>query len=192
MAGLTTLSDVPSVITAGDTLLFKLSLGEYSSSDWTLAFSFRFASGSQIDFSSTASGSAHLVNVAPTETASWVPGTYYGLGRVTSKTDATLVATVWQGELVVKPDVTTAAADFDTRSWSKKCLDAIEAVLSGRASKDILNTTIAGQSIGRLTPEQLFVLRDRFRAEYQAEQGALEAAQGKGQRSNIGIIFTAP
>ena len=189
--GLTTLSEIPSAIFAGDTLLFSLSLGSYPATDWTVAYSFR-GCGSQIEFSATASGSLHVVNVAPTETVNWVSGTYTGIARATNTADATQVVTVWIGELVVKPNLATAQGDYDPRSLAKKCLDAIEAVLMGRASRDVLNTTIAGQSIGRMTPEQLLGLRDAFRAEYQAEQARLEAAQGKGQQSNIGITFTNP
>lgn len=189
---MTTLSEMPSAIFAGDTLLVSLLLASYPASEWTCSFSFRFSTGSQIDFTATADNSKHLINVAPATTADWVAGTYAGFGRVTNIADATKVVTFWTGELVVKANFASASADFDSRSWAKKCLDAIEAVLQGKAGRDILNSTIAGQSIGRMSPMQLFEMRDRFKAEYQAEQAAEAAGQGKPQQSNIAITFINP
>ena len=192
MAGLTTLSEMPSAIYAGDTLLLSLNLGGYSADEWSCAFSFRFLSGSEINISATADGANHAIDVGASETGDWVPGIYTGVGKVTNIADETRVATFWTGELVVRPNLAISPGDTDTRSWAKKCLDTIEAVIQGKASKDVINSTIAGQSIGRMTPEQLFMLRDRFKAEYLAEQDEIEAAQGKGQRSNICITFINP
>jgi len=183
---------MPSSITAGDTLLVSLGLTAYPATEWTVTFSFRAAEGSAIDLTATASGSYHLINEGPTSTVNWMAERYSGFGRATNIADATLAQVFWRGELEVLPNLATAEGDYDTRSWAKKCLDLIEAVLQGKASRDVLNSTIAGQSIGRMTPEQLWLMRDRFKAEYQAEQAADAAAQGKGQGSNICIRFTLP
>ncbi|MEY4387783.1 MAG: hypothetical protein RLY20_3066, partial [Verrucomicrobiota bacterium] len=59
----------------------------------------------------------------------------------------------------------------------------------GRASKDIINTTIAGQSVGRMTPEQLAFWRNYYRAEVSAEEAALDAANGKATGKNILMRF---
>lgn len=188
MAALTTLTDVPSVILAGDTLLFTIFRSYFPAHDgWSVVFSLRGKDGA-IDATSTpdADNSKHLFSVDATTTAGWVPGEYAARAKAINGGVST---TFWQGTLRINPDLGSEPAGQDTRSWAKRCLDAVEAVLENKASKDVLNTTIAGQSIGRMTPEQLFALRDRFRIEYQNEQRALQAGQGKPQQSVIGITF---
>ncbi len=192
MAGLTTLRECPATIQAGDTLLFEITNANYPASDWLLSYSFRKAGGSPVDFQSTNDNGAHLISVSPAVTKDWVEGEYKGVARFTHRTDSTLVTTWWKGTVNILPDLSAASQDTDTRSWAKKCLDNIDAVLQGKASRDIINSTIAGQSIGRMTPEQLFSFRDRFYTLYQQELNQEAANQKKPQRSNIGISFVLP
>lgn len=191
MAGITTLREIPSLIQAGDSLLFKIANSDFLASDWELSYSFRGAGG-QIDFTATNDSNDHLVSVGADVTVGWLAGDYKGAARFTKRTDSTQAITWWRGSLTVNADMVTTPSGQDTRSWAKRCLDAVEAVLQNKASKDVLNTTIAGQSIGRMAPEQLLALRDRFFTLYQQELAAEAASQGRPQTSNIGIIFRLP
>lgn len=69
------------------------------------------------------------------------------------------------GDLVVTPDPTAIEDGQDLRSHAKKVLDAIEAVLEKRATKDQESHTIAGRSLSRTPIADLLMLRDRYRAE---------------------------
>ena len=183
----TTLTAVPKVIFAGDTLLFSVGFDGYEASQgWVATWDFRAKDGTAISFSGTADGDKQLVSVAPATTAAWVPTGYQGIARVT-KTGQTF--TVWRGSLSIEPDLTQQTGSYDTRSHAKKCLDAIEAVLEGKATRDVLNTTIAGQSVGRLTPEQLIAFRSYYLAEVAAEEMANNGDYGT---KNVLAIFNTP
>lgn len=190
MAGLSTLSELPALIYAGDSLIVNIENSTYPASEgWSMEFAFRSQKGAPIDIASAANGSAHLFSVSSTTTATWNEATYSATLRAVKSTDK---VTIWRGFLEIKAEPSVTAGEYDPRSWAKRCLDKIEAVIEGRASKDVLNSTIAGQSIGRLTPEQLFILRDRFLTEWQQEQRKIAAEQGKHAGGAIGISFEAP
>jgi len=184
MATLTTLTALPSAIYAGDTLLFEVSVDGFSSADgWSLSYYFRHRLGSVVNLTSTAGTSgAHLFNIPADVTATWSDGDYFGVARVS---DGTNLRTVCETRLEVKKQLSEQAADYDTRSHAEKCLDAIEAVMEGRASKDIINTTIAGQSVARLSPEQLVYWRNYYRSEVSNEHAAIDAENGKASGRNI-------
>ena len=201
MAGLSTLSDLPSVVYAGDTLLFSISGGDYPPPDWSLSYAFRsqvndddgneategHVGGTAIEFVSTQSGSNHLVSVAATVTAGWLPMEYSGVCRVVHTSGQKF--TVWTGRLKVHPDLSQQPDNFDGRTHAQICLDKIEAVLENRAGRDVLNSVIAGQQINRLTPEQLIFWRNYYRQEVAAEKAAELAAAGKATGNNILIRF---
>ena len=191
--GLSTLTDMPSAIVAGDTILLSWRQSAYpAGAGWTVNFSFRALDGSAVDFSSTQDGATdnHLFNVPAGTTAEWKPGLYNGTAKAVN-TDGTAL-TFWRGSLNIQPDLSAEDAGFDGRSWARRCLDAIQAVLEGRASKSTLNTSIAGQTLGHMTPEQLWAMRDRFMIEVQQELSAEATKQGKHSRNTIAVTFTRP
>jgi hypothetical protein len=188
-----TLTAVPTSVYAGDTVLFSVGLDDYKASDnWDITFDFRAKDGTAITFTSvddTVDASRHYVSLAPATTATWIPGDYIGVGRAIKSSQK---VTVWKGALTVEPELNSQTDNFDTRSHARKCLDAIEAVLEGKATRDVLNTTIAGQSIGRLTPDQLISFRAYYRAEVQAEEIAAAIANGEATGKDVLIRFNSP
>lgn len=187
MATLTTLTALPSVVNAGETLLFAVGLANYlPGNGWTLSYYLKNKDAAVIEIASTQSGNDHLFNISAATTGTWTAGEYYGVARVGDGTNYRVVADVF---LEVKPDLSQVGPDYDPRSHARKCLDAIEAVMEGRATKDIINTTIAGQSVGRMTPEQLAFWRNYYVAEVQAENAARDAANGLATGKNILVRF---
>jgi hypothetical protein len=171
-----TLSQIPDTIRAGDSLLLEVVLSGYPASEgWILTYTFRRPNGSDITFTSTASGDYHAVDVNYADTQAWEVGRYDGIGRVT---DGVTQHTVWVGTMEVLPDLTIQDQNFDGRSHARIMLDAIEAVLENRATKAVLSTSIAGQSITRYTPEQLLNLRAVYREEVRREEYQLGAESG--------------
>lgn len=187
MATLTTLSALPSVINAGETLLFAVQVAGYPPGDgWTLSYFLKNKDSSAVELTSTASGQDHLFSIPASTTGTWTAGEYFGVARVDDGTSYRVIADV---RVEVWQDMSQVGPDYDPRSHARKCLDAIEAVMEGRASKDIINTTIAGQSVGRMTPEQLAFWRNYYRAEVSAEDAAIDAANGKATGKNILMRF---
>ena len=183
----TTLTSIPSTFVAGDKLLFTISLPSFPASEgWTLTYSFRTKEGSEIDIDSTASGSLHLFTVLPAETSTWIAGKYYGFAKISS---GTITHTVWKGYLEIEPDLSQQEGNFDTRSHAQKCLDSINAVLEGKAGRDVLSTTIAGQSISRMSFGELISAKAYYENLVASERDNLESASGTGSKRNILVRF---
>lgn len=148
----TTLTEMPSAIFAGDTLLLLLSGGDYPADQgWTMYFQF----GADISFQSSASGSNHSFTVSKSTTSGWQAGEYLGIGYVDNGTNR---HTVWQGTLEIKPGLSIESDASDLLPWFFAARDSMRLVVAGKAGKDVLNSTIAGQSVQRLTPDQAIEL----------------------------------
>lgn len=167
---------MPSAVYAGDTLLMLLTEADYpASAGWSLTFEFRRKEGALISFTSTASGDLHSFTVAKDTTLGWIAGDYKGQCYAS---DGTQRFTVWTGTLSVFPDFSTQVENYDTRTHAEKVLDAIKTVLEGKATRDVLNTTIAGQSIGRMSFTELLQARAFY--EHEVNNERIQAAGGEG------------
>lgn len=177
----------PSQIRAGETLLFSKSLPDFPANDspaWAITYNLRAAAGDKIDFTSSADGSWHKVEVAYTTTANWKAGTYYGVGIVSNGTQA---VQVWSGRVEVLPNLAEAGENFDPRTQARRTLDNINAVLEGRATSEVLNSNIEGVDIQRLTFTELLKLKDRYEVIVAAE----ERAAGGGRSKTVFAHFTS-
>src|SRR3990170_3975155 len=71
--------------------------------------------------------------------------TYYLLK---SGTQITFSGTA-EGTIIIKTNLVTQTTGYDARSHVKTVLDALESLLEGKASRDVMNITIGGQSISK-------------------------------------------
>jgi len=168
----------------------SLSVGDYpADASWVLYFEFRAeaAEGAAITFNSTADGTKHFVSVAKDTTAVWAPGFYKGQAYVDNGTQRFLV---WQGRWEVKADYSYQTGTYDTRSNAQKCLDAIDAVLLGKASRDVLNFTIAGQTVARMTFTELIRAKDYYKSVVNEELADLGILDGKTGSNLIKARFS--
>lgn len=180
----------PIEVVAGDSILFTRTLPLYpASAGWSLLYVLRGVSGSAIQFSSVASGDNHQVSLNGTQTVGWAPGRYSAQGYAVLAPDR---HTIFEGFITIKPNLSEVDDDYDTRSHARKVLDAIEAVLEGRALDDVLDSTIEGVVIRRLTVEQLLLLRNRYLAEWKAEVARARVKDGRATGRNIFARFTEP
>ena len=188
MAG-TTPTVEPTTVIAGDTLEFVKSFSDYpADAGWTLSYSLRGVTGSAPNFSASADGQAHSVTVPAATTLGWAPGQYQAQGYVTH-TDGRRFS-VFSGYITVTRNLAAEDAITDIRSHARKVVDNIESVLEGRATDDVLNSTIEGTTIQRLSVDQLLLLRDRYRAEVRREEAAAKLAMGIGSGRNIYARFS--
>lgn len=169
----------PIALVAGDTLKFQISLADYPASDgWTLEYSIQNAANIET-FSSSASGDDHLVTVAASATATWTPGTYRLSARAVKGAEK---YTLRKGSIEVTADLSAAV---DQRSHAEIVLDAIEAMLEGKATKDQQSYSIAGRSITRLTPEELLTWRDTYRKEVKRQRRQEARERGEPATGNF-------
>ncbi len=184
----------PLTIRAGDTIQWTKTLDDYPSKEsfphWLLHYSFRGTAGSfdilavsaaSVIDNAGATGPAtdHLVNVSPKISTDYDAGIYDVLGyaQITAQGEVALGTynqrhSVFTGRIEVLVDLETAGSSYDGRPHVKKTLDAIEAVLENRATKEIEESTIEGVMIKRIPHEELIKFRSKYLSWYRQEQAA--------------------
>ncbi len=166
----------PTTAIAGDTWEWTKDFTDYPASTWTLTYYARSREG-EFNFNATADGDTHAVTVAAATTAAYKAGRYGWTAVVTSGTER---HTVGAGHLVVTPDPANTGAGHDPRSHARKTLEAIEAVIEGRATMDQQRYTIGGRSLDRTPLKDLLEFRTQYRAlvnSEDAKNGALSTGR---------------
>lgn len=175
----------PEFFYAGETLKFKLNLSDYDPSSWTITYSL-VKDGTQIQFSGTADNGDHLINVDEATTASYATGTYNYVGRVTDGVD---VFQARRGQIEIRADFAAASSGSDARTHVKKVLDALEAMIEGKATKDQLSYSIQGRSLSRLSPADVIQFHNHYKSLYQAELAAERVSRDVGSRNKVLVRF---
>ncbi len=182
---MTTPKNEPLQLRAGDTWAWRREdLTDYPAPTWVLTYYFK-APTANFSIAAAADGAAHAVSVAKATTAGRTATRYKWTAAVDNGTERHVVD---QGELVVLPDF-AASGNLDDRSHARKMLDAIQALLEGRATKDQQSYTVGDISITRIPVEQLTALRDKYRTEV-ATQRRLERLKAGGVvQTNLPVRF---
>jgi hypothetical protein len=179
-------------IIAGDTLDFVTTFVGYPAATWTCTYYFvpRVAgSGTAFSVVCTAGteADAHRCAAAATTTAFWAPAEYTWQARmVNGAEERSGDAWPWRGECTILANLATATA-YDGRSHARKTLDAIEAVLEGRATLDQEEYTIGNRSLKRTPVEQLIRFRQRYKQEVLGEDAAARINAGLGGGRKIQV-----
>jgi hypothetical protein len=185
----TQLTVEPSSLYAGDTISWLIAVPDYpATAGWTLKYkAVSNVTSGYFALVSTANGDQHQVDVvgasvvgppAVTGTDSYVPGSYT-LTRYVEHSDGSRV-TLGELALTVKPNLAGKSAAFDNRSHVKKVLDAIEAVMEGRAASDQLELTIDGTTLKRMPVAELLKFRSQYLTYYQQELAAASVSSSAG------------
>jgi hypothetical protein len=177
----------PSVITAGDSVSWTKSLPDYSADDgWVLNYAAQGAS--QINFASdTTTGTNYEVDLTPTDTADFLPGSYTLIGYV-SNTGTDERVTISRTSLSIAAD----PASQSPSTHAEYTLYLIELAIEGRVPAQLEQTTIDGNSILRIPLSQLMDLRLKYQAEVRAEQDRARISGGQRSRRVMLARFRAP
>lgn len=170
------MAGIPKSTTAGTTLALSLALTAYPAPDWSAALILRGVQS--IDLVSQPDGKLHTFTSAADVTATWKPGDYWYSLRVT---DGAEVHEVETGTLTVDPDL-AAVSEFDGRTHAERTLQAIEAVIEGRASKDQDSYRINNRELRRTPISQLLKLRDIYRQEVRRARAAKRGKDTLGRQ----------
>lgn len=171
----------PTTIEPGVTITWTRSLEDYRRPAWTLRYELVNA-GARYAIPSTANadGVSHDVRIAPATSSTYRPGRYTLAGYVEDGTDT---HRIFVGELVVSENI-LAGEPVDSRSQSRRTLEAIEATLENRATRDQKMLQIAGRAIQRLDVSELLRLRAHYQARVDREEG-----KSQGFLTNIAAEF---
>jgi hypothetical protein len=164
---------------SGDSLSLTDSYADYLASDgWTLKIRLtpQFV-GTAIVLTAVADVDNFLTSVGASITAAWAPGIYSyskwvekGTQRITVETGATQVLA----------DPATATIGADNRSHLEKTIANIEAMIEGRATKDVQEYTIADRQLKHIPINELLIWRDKYKAQLAAERAAKSLTKGTG------------
>lgn len=156
----------PISLIAGDTAKWRRELSTYpASAGWALGYELVNAQH-RYEIAATADGDAFRVVVSAATTQGYAPGSYDWRARVTNSDGD--VYTVAAGRMTVAPSFGTA---IDGRSHARRTLDAIEAVLEGRASSATAEYEINGRRLKYIPLNELHGMRSKYRREVEAEEG---------------------
>jgi len=185
-------SQEPETLVVGDRWVWQRPdlVTDYPTDQYALTYEFHCDSGGggSHKFTVTASetSTAYVVEVSSVTTAGYNAHQYKWYAFITRTSDSQRVA--------VDNGITTLVVNYadsnaDVRTHAKKVLDSIQAVIENRATVDQSSFTIAGRSLSRMTIDELFMVRDRYRAEYNEEVKKARIRNKKPSGNLIGVRF---
>ena len=179
----------PEVLYVGDFWRWKRALTDYPVGSYALTYNFRLDASTA--FAITASESSdpneYRVEVASATTASYTKGLYYWSAFIT-KTASSERIQIYNGRTEIRANRAVLAED--PRTDAQKNLDAIEAVINNRASIDQQAMSIAGRSLTRMSPEELYGWRNRFKQQVHQELVKQRIANGQSTGNTVKVRFT--
>lgn len=178
----------PSRVTAGDSISWLKSLGDYpATAGWALAYTL-INSAAKITINATASGADHLVSVTAATSAAWAAGNYTWMATATLGAERHTVA---QGALVIAPNL-AAATTFDTRTSAKKALEQINTLLETYGAKAYMQSyEINGRRQQFQTPGDFLAFRSKLMAEVAREDNAARIATGLSSKNQLMVRFNS-
>lgn len=185
--------DIPTVepqeIICGDRIQWTKTLGDFPADEWTLTYYFRGnLAGAQIDVTATADDRDFAVDIPTTDSATYVPGTYYWQAFVSKSGDRKLVA---EGRLVVKANPTDITEPVDNRSHARKVLSALDALIERNALTGIQRYTLqaVGRNVDRWPVDDLLKLREYYASLVRAEEMEEAIARGEAAGDQVLVRF---
>lgn len=158
--------EVPTIMVAGTTVKFHRSFGDFpASAGWAYTF---YANGASNIFNQPASvnpdGNSFDIVLAASLTASVAPGRYtVDEVLINSGTSEEVHPTRDLQQLLIEGNVRTASAGAYI-SHVERTLAVIEAAIENRMTSDMLSYQIAGRSVVKIQPKELFQFRGYYRA----------------------------
>lgn len=151
---------MPAKITAGVTFHAVATLAAFPAPDWVVSVAIR---GPQvIDLVGVADGVQHVFSKIAEDTASWKPGTYWYEVRATAGEEVCQVET---GNIEIAPNLAAITETYDNRSHVEKTLEALQAQIEGRATRDQKKYKIGDREIERTELADLVRLRNQYKLE---------------------------
>lgn len=174
----------PATIRAGDSAKWTITEANYPAAVWTMTYSLVNGSAKQ-EFAAAADGDDHAVALTPAVTAKFAAGEYEWQAAVTNGVDR---YTIRRGRIDVLPDF--AHADhktLDTRTFARRTLDAIEAVIEERATESELSYSIAGRTLQFTPLKDLLAFQREFAGKVARELSAERRASGKPSLNQVKV-----
>lgn len=186
----------PEKITQGITAVWERNdLSDFPADTWTATLE-AVMSGEHFQVVAAANGLNYRFTIAKTATDDLEVGIYNWQLFVDDGSVRYMVEDYGYrgiGTVEVIPDFATQSSGLDDRSHAKIVLDAIEAVIEGKATKDKLSYTVTvfgeTRSMTDMTWTEILEVRRVYKTEYQQELDKEAAERGDPSRNIIKPIF---
>lgn len=176
---------IPLTINAGSKLEFTESNNDFpASAGWVLKY-ILINSKDKISINSTADGDSHKVLLSSAQTANYNAGTYTFQRYFENGAEVDGILT---GTLIINPNLITAAT-YDTRTVAKKILDAIQATIQRRATKEQSSISVMGKSLTNMSFDELIKAESHYLSVVQNEEALESQKQGKKGKQKILLEF---
>lgn len=161
---------------------------DYPPTAYGLTYIARLTGGKnpEIAIAATEVDGKYVVQIGSDTSAGFIPGDYFWQARVQRQSDGSQVI-VDSGQWSIVPNLDRSGAD--PRSHAQVMVDKIEALLEGRADKDVSSYSIQGRSIAKMTVPDLLEWRDYYRREVVRETQKAAIAAGKQSSATIQVRF---
>jgi hypothetical protein len=181
---------IPAEIRQGDTATWTAETPDHSAADgWALKYAIVSPVGQKVVLGTATATAWEMILTAtlsasyPTGALRWVAYSEKGTGETRER------ITHESGPITFLPDLANATAGFDTRTTAAKLLEAVEDVLlnqaaSAHAEKSV-STSSGSMALKYVPRAELLTMRDRLRAEVEAERQLENLNRGLGGSRRI-------
>jgi len=163
---------------------------DYPTNAYSLTYEFHEDSGGggshKFTITAVEANDTYYVEVPTTTTDDYSNGDYIWSAYITRTSDSARIQ-IDEGRTTILHNLADTNADL--RSHAKKVLDAIEAVIEGRATIDQSSFSLGGRSLSRMSVDELMTFRDRYRAEYLKEIKLARIKNKQGSGNTIKVSF---
>lgn len=151
-------SNIPHKFASGETVEFNHYEPSYNSANgFSLAYTFRGSSSLTVTASVVDGSNFKITIAAASNTLS--AGTFYVQAYATKGAERHLV---FSGTVIVLPNLASGSGVYDGRNKYQIIVDALDAAITGRASKEQLSYTIGNRQIAFISLQEKKKLRDDY------------------------------
>lgn len=152
----------PESFVSGNTVKWEKYIPDYLPVDgWTLKYSFRKpGTAEKFSITTTASGDNHAATITATASALLAAGEWYYQSYVEKSSEKIHIAS---GVLTITPDY-AGTGTIDPRTWEEITLDAIRAVIQGRATANQSSVKVGDKELRYYSFDELLRLEESISA----------------------------
>lgn len=181
----------PLQVVVGDFIQWKRSdlVADYPVATHSATYIARITGGgaNEIQLTGTeASSNYYLFTVTSATSANFVPGYYHWQLEITETSSGNRIV-VDRGAFDAIPDLDVNQSD--PRSHAEIMVDKIQALLEGRADRDVSSYSIQGRSIAKMNIADLLQWRDYYKKEAMKEKRDRDIANGRKTNATVKARF---
>lgn len=188
-------TNIPSNIVSGLTVEFTKRLADYSPAEWTLSYHLRGTQAANATATDNGDGSFLVSLTAKTggmTPVALTPGRFFFQAYVTNILTISDKRLIDSGRINVTPDLSSVTTPFDARSSAELMIEAIDALMEGKATRDQMSYTIGQRTLSRIPVPDLLEFRKYYIGIVESEAIKARVKKGLPAFENIHVKFRQP